>query len=380
MIKLINNNISNEDNTILSRWLLEKNPKILSMSENVRRFESEWSKWQETKYSVYVNSGSSANLLMLFALHYSKQMRNDKVVVPALSWATTVSPVMQLGLKPILCDASWANLGIDIDKFEAICKAERPAALILVNVLGLPAHLNPIKNICSKYNVILLEDNCESVGSTYNKVKTGNFGLMSTFSYYVGHHMSTIEGGMVCTRNKALYELLLMGRSHGWARDLRHSGFKSINPWMDRYTFWMPGFNLRNTELGAVLGLARLGNLDVECIKRYRNYLKYQQLLNDLFWKPQINKMHFISNFAYPVIHPKRHRIIKALDKIEVENRPLIAGSISKQPFFVKEYGEVKGCEFAEQIHREGMYIPNHSGLTDDNIRLICDTINEAIR
>src|SRR3989344_4287662 len=193
-IPLIKDTINFSDVKKLSEWLLT-NPR-LTKGELTVKFEEEWSKWNGNKYSVFVNSGSSANLLMVYALMAAGKLKNKKAIVPAVSWVTTVSPFMQFGLEPLLCDADATNLGLDVEHFEKLCQEHNPAVVIMVHVLGHTSNMAAILEICKKYDVILLEDCCESHGSQYEGQKVGTFGNMASFSYYFGHHMSTIEGGM----------------------------------------------------------------------------------------------------------------------------------------------------------------------------------------
>ena len=217
-IKLVKDTISLENINSLIDWL-RTNPQ-LTKGKLTKEFEKKWSDWLGVKYSVFMNSGSSANLAMFYSLILSKKLKNKKIIVPAVSWVTTVSPVIQLGLEPIMCDCDTNNLGLDIDHLKKIIKKEKPSCLILVHVLGIPNNMTEIIELCKKHDIIILEDTCESVGSKFQEKKLGSFGLMSSFSFYYGHHMSTIEGGMVSTNDDEFYEILLSIRSHGWDRDL----------------------------------------------------------------------------------------------------------------------------------------------------------------
>jgi len=212
-ITLVKDTIDNGDIDVLIEWL--KTYPRLTKGQKTIEFEEMWSKWIGCKYSVFVNSGSSANLLMLYALLELYNLRNKKIVVPSLGWATDLAPVIQFGFEPLLVDIDKSNLAVDVDHLEEIFIAEKPAAMLLVSVLGLSPRMNEIVELCKKHGVILLEDNCESQGTKYNGVKLGNFGLMSAFSTYFGHTMSTIEGGMICTNDKEVYDMLKQLRSHG---------------------------------------------------------------------------------------------------------------------------------------------------------------------
>ena len=382
-IKLVNDTIDKSDIKHLIKWL-ETNPR-LTKGDRTIEFEALWSKWLGKKYSVYVNSGSSANLAMLYALLVSKRLKNKKIIVPAVSWVTTVSPTMHLGMVPILCECDSDTLGIDINHLEELCIKEQPSSLIIVQALGFPNKMKEIQDICNKYDVVLLEDSCESIGSTYDNKKTGEFGLMSTFSFYFGHHMSTIEGGMICTDDEELYNILLSIRSHGWSRDLEveeQEKLKSkygISDFRALYSFFVPGFNLRATDLQAFIGIGQLEKIDEHNIIRNRNYKLYHENIENDFWKIKEYDNQFISNFAYPVISPKINEIVQALNDNNIENRPLICGNIGEQPFWIDEYGKQE-FDFASQVNSLGLYLPNNHQITEEEILFICDIINKIIK
>jgi CDP-6-deoxy-D-xylo-4-hexulose-3-dehydrase len=217
-INLVEDTITREDINSLITWLsdypqLTKGPKTIE-------FEKNWSEWLGSKYSVFVNSGSSANLLMLYALKHLGLLKNKKICVPSLSWATDLAPVLQFDLEPILIDCNLDNLSVDLNHLETTFKEQNPSVLILVSVLGLSPDMDSISKLCEQYDVILLEDNCESQGTSYKGKKLGNFGLMSSFSTFFGHTMSTIEGGVITTNDEKIYHTLLQLRSHGWSRAL----------------------------------------------------------------------------------------------------------------------------------------------------------------
>ena len=378
MIKLVGDTIDNKDINNLIEWLktyprLTKGPLTLDL-------EQKWSNWLGINNSVFCNSGSSANLLMLWALVESRRIsKNSKVVVPSAAWATDLSPVIQLGMNPILCDINLNDLSVDLNHLEDIFKETKPEVLLLVSVLGLVPDMEKITELCKKYNVILLEDTCESMGSEYKGKKLGTFGLMSSFSTYFGHHISTIEGGFVSTNDKELYEVLKSIRSHGWDRDSSPEYSKKLrNNWKTSdfdalYTFYHSGFNLRSTDLQAFIGLGQIDKLDNICKRRNENFNIYQQELLNL--SPNIIERGFISNFAYPVISENRDLIVKALQKENIEVRPMICGSMGKQPFYVKEYGK-KELPNASIIDKNGFYIPNHPGLDKESILKITNIIN----
>lgn len=380
MITLVKDTIDEKDIDRLIDWL-KTYPRLTKGSVTLE-LERKYADWLGTEYSVFCNSGSSANLLMLSVL--KEKYKSKKIVVPSVAWATDLAPVMQLGLQPLLCDCNMDDLSVDLEHLEKIFKTESPDALLLVSVLGLVPDMSEITRLCTKYNVILLEDTCESMGSRYRGTKLGTFGLMSSFSTFFGHHISTIEGGFVCTDNKELYELLVSLRSHGWARESSiETQFKLQQDWDvsefdSLYTFYYPGYNVRSTDLQAYIGLSQIDKLNDWGELRESNYELYQQLLENDYWKPKYDMKDFTSNFAYPVIHPDRDSIIKSLQENDIETRPMICGSMGTQPFYVKKYGRLE-LPNVTGVDRYGFYVPNHPKLTEGEIEFICQTINEVI-
>jgi CDP-6-deoxy-D-xylo-4-hexulose-3-dehydrase len=381
MITLVKDTISNSEIDNLVDWLktyprLTKGPRTLE-------FEQKWSDWIGTKNSLFCNSGSSANLLMLQALLENNRIsRGSKVVVPSVAWATDLAPVMQLGLEPILCDADLNNLSVDLEHLENLFLLHDPDVLILVSVLGLSPDMDAVMDLCDRHDVILLEDVCESLGTTYKDQKLGTFGLMSSFSTFFGHHLSTIEGGIVCTDDSELSEVLKSIRSHGWDRDLNmDTRFQLQQDWdisefNSLYTFYYSGFNLRSTDLQAFLGINQLDGADEVCIKRESNFQHYQKQLKNSYWKVKPLEDTFTSNFAYPVIHPERELIVQALQDQDVEVRPMICGSMGTQPFYMKTYEQLI-LKNVTEIDMYGFYLPNHPELTHEEITSVCNIVNE---
>ena len=379
MIKLAEATIDNQDIDQLVGWL-QTYPR-LTKGPLTKEYEDKWSTYLNIKYSTFVNSGSSANLLMLATLLESGDLAvGASVVVPAVSWATDVAPIMQLGLKPILCDCNLKNYSLHMRDLKTIFERDKPEVLLFVSVLGLVPDMSSIQQLCEKYNVILLEDCCEALGSEYNGRKLGTFGAMSTFSTYFGHHISTIEGGMVCTSNPLYDKILKSIRSHGWDRDwspqdqqLGREKWK-VSEFDALYTFYHPGFNVRATDLQAFLGLNQLDKLESVTKKRSENFKSYLKYLG--IRAPLSNC--FVSNFAFPIVSKNRERIVKILQDNDVEVRPMICGSMGKQPFYVKKYGE-KDLSNADYLRKYGMYLPNHHLLSKDDIKFICGLIKDLI-
>jgi CDP-6-deoxy-D-xylo-4-hexulose-3-dehydrase len=380
-IDLIQDTIDNQDIDNLIEWLkdyprLTKGPKTIE-------FENKWSQWLGSKYSVFVNSGSSANLLMLYALKILNKMKNTKVCVPTLCWATDLAPVLQFDMEPLLIDCNLDNLSVDLTHLEEVFKTEQPSVLLLVSVLGLSPDMDSIVELCKKYDVILLEDNCESQGTKFKGIKLGNFGLMSSFSTYFGHTMSTIEGGVISTNDEEIYNTLLQLRSHGWDRDLSTNKQKElrsewkVTDFSALYTFYIPGFNLRSTDLQAQIGIKQLDKVDGMINNRYENFLYYKSKLEGKTWFPKTFNDSYTSNFAIPFIAKTiedKETLIKELDENNIACRPLISGSMGIQPFYKKLYGENKlpNCSI---IDDKGIYVPNHDKMTKEDIDRVCNIL-----
>lgn len=384
MISLINDTISLEDIELLIEWL-KTNPR-LTKGPLTLEYENKWSNWLGTKYSVFVNSGSSANLLMLYSLKESGRIRNNKIIIPNLCWATDLAPAVQLGFEPLLCDCNMDNLSVDLSHLEKLFIDYNPSCLLLVSILGLSPNIYEIQKLCAKYSVILLEDNCESMGTQFDGSNLGTFGLMSTYSTYFGHHISTIEGGMVCTNDKEIYNILLSIRSHGWDRDWlpedqnKIRSYYNINSFDALYTFYYAGMNLRSTDLQAFIGINQLNKLKDIFEVRNKNFNLYQKYLKNSYWKPAPIHNSYTSNFAYPVIHPKKYEIVSELINNKIEVRPLVCGSMHSQPFFkCKNTQNFSEFPNTTKVTNYGFYVPNHPKVTEDNIKFICNLINTVI-
>jgi CDP-6-deoxy-D-xylo-4-hexulose-3-dehydrase len=381
MIKLVSDTIDKNDISALIEWLSQDDIPKLTKGELTIELEKKWAKKIGTKYSVFVNSGSSSILLTLAALKYTNQLINDKIVIPGLSWATDLSSPMLLGLKPILCDCNLEDLSCDLNHLEKIFKEENPSAFILVSVLGLIPNMDKIIELCIKYDVILLEDVCESMGSKYREKYLGTFGLASFFSMYFGHHLSTIEGGFINTDNEELYYTLLMMRSHGWTRDLpieKQNEYKDkykVDNFEALYNFYIPGFNLRSTDLQAFIGLKAIDKLDKYSNTRNENFHYYLNNIKNNELNIYVNSNDFVSNFAMPIVSKNKETIVKNLMENNIECRPLIAGDLSNKPFWYENYGKInlKNCKLIDQY---GFYIPNHQDLIQEQLDKIIKIIN----
>ena len=385
MISLVNDTINKGDVSRLIEWL-QTNPR-LTKGPVTLEYEKKWAEWLGVKYAVFVNSGSSANLLMLHALlEDHRELRNNKIVIPNLCWVTDLTPALQLDYEPILCDCNLDNLSLDLEKLETIFKTENPAVVLLVSLLGLSPDMDAIAALCQKYGVLLLEDCCESMGTRYKDKMLGTFGKMSPFSTYFGHHISTIEGGMVCTDDEDLYDILVSTRSHGWSRDWSLEKQKEeqqrygISDFNNLYTFYHVGMNVRSTDLQAFIGLGQLDKIEEIFENRNDNFKLYQKKLLKNRWMVKETPESFTSNFAYPIIHPKRDIIVKKLMEAQVEVRPLVCGAMNKQPFYKKDTETLEEFNNCDLVYEQGFYLPNNPSLTDKEISYICDIINEQIK
>jgi len=303
-----------------------------------------------------------------------------------VGWATTLSPVLQFDLTPIMVDADPDNFCLNLLEVEEHCKKGDIKAVLAVHVLGVPIDIEILK-LQEKYNFIYLEDGCASLGSEYEDgKKVGSIGLMGTFSFYFGHQLSTIEGGMINTNDFDTYQTLLMLRSHGWGKDLDNDYYKNL---MDNYeiddfnkpfTFFIPGFNVRATDLQSFIGLEQMKKADYNLNRRYLNHLKYAELLKGSFifqnWKN--NKPVSISFGILVNSSEERKIIVKRLIDNNIETRLFSAGNLGLHPFWTKYYTPFHG-KFADKIHDTGLFLPNYPELTDNDIEFICDVVKNKI-
>lgn len=381
-IDLVKDTIDLNDVKRLITWL-ETNPR-LTKGDLTLEFEKKWSEWLGVKYSVFVNSGSSANLAAIYSLLLSGKLKNNKIVVPAVSWVTTVTPTIQLGMEPIMCDCDIDNLGLDINHLKEIIKNNNPSVIILVHVLGIPNHMDEILKLCKENDILLIEDTCESIGSKYNDKLLGTLGDLSTFSFYFGHHMSTIEGGMISTNDEDLYHILLSIRSHGWDRDLPKEKQNSlrekygVDKFRSLYTFYYPGFNLRSTDLQAYIGLGQLEKLDMIVENRNKNFIRYKNEIKNTFWNVSPPEGSFISNFSFPIITKNIKELTEQLITNNIECRPLICGSINEHPFWYERYGK-QNLPNSKLVHNYGLYLPNNHQMTDEEISKVIEVVNKYV-
>jgi len=353
-----------------------KTTKRFTQFTKVREFETEFAKWQGCKYCVYVNSGSSANLLLINAWKTLKNWSNqDEIIVPAVTWSTNIAPVIQNNLIPVFVDVNLNDLSFNYEQLENSI-TPKTKAIFITHLLGFPADINKIKKIIGNRDIIILEDCCESQGAQIGGIKVGNFGDGSAFSFYWGHHMTTVEGGMICTNDENFYKMLLLKRSHGLARELPkkyHKEIKKLYPDIDfRFLFLTDGFNVRNTELHAVIGLAQLKKIDSFIQARNENYKLFLDICSnydDLILIKSEGMSAFVFQFIFKN-KKKKEEFQKFIAENGIESRPLISGNLLRQPFLKKYYDSTR-FKKADFLHTNAFYIGNNQFVNKDRLNLL---------
>lgn len=354
----------------------------------VREFENAWSKLIGAKHSLFVSSGSTANTLLIASLKELYKLKDrDKVLVPACTWVTSVSPIFQNNLTPIFCDISLDNYCIDTNDLEEI-KRDHPdiKMIFTTHLLGFHSNVSEMKKVFP--NAIIVEDCCEAHGvrdEQDNIVGSNTTG--ATFSFYYGHHLATIEGGMISTNNTELYTLMRMKRSHGFAREADEITFQNIkNTYPDiipSFLFATDGYNFRNTEIGAVLGLEQIKKLDKVVSIRNKNYLSYYEIISkrsDLFHVPSCN-IKQMSSFAFPFVCKNKEiykLLIEQFEKYNIEYRPLVAGNLLRQPFLKGYKFLYKKSQYnVDIIHELGLYVGNNHIVNEKNISVLREILEK---
>lgn len=384
MIPLMKNAFLNEFETkkALSEFIMQTSK--LSMDIECSKFEQKFALYQGRHDAVLFNSGGSANLAMLQALKNMGRLNHgDQVGFSALTWSTNTMPILQMGFVPVPLDCEVATLNVMSANLEERLNQTTIKAFFLTNVLGFTGDVNRIRDICMAKNIILLEDNCESLGTVLPSGKAGNFGLGSSFSFFVAHHMSTIEGGMVCTDDEDFAEMLRVVRANGWDRNLAaHQQHKlrkkyNVNSEFDaKYTFYDLGFNLRPTEITGFLGQYQMQFLDDNIDTREKNYLRLEKLVhaNDDFVSLSHDHIEKLSTFAFPFVCKTaelRNKYLARFGGAGIEIRPMIAGNMQRQPFYskyVKTMYELPGTDF---LHENGFYCGNYPELSESDLETI---------
>jgi len=383
---LMENNVTEEDRRAVIEFL-KKNPR-LTQSAQVRAFEEVWSKWMDVRYSVFVNSGSSANLISLSVLR--ELYGTGEVLVPVLTWVSDIASVIQCGFKPVFADIHPFTLGIDEREMEKKISAATKA-IFLTHILGYNALTDRMLGILEEKKIALIEDACESHGALFRGRRVGSFGLASNFSFYYGHHMSTVEGGMISTNDERFYELSRMFRSHGMVRETASEGMKreyrSQYPDLDpEFIFAFPAYNMRGTEIQAVIGLSHLKRLDSEIAIRTENLKLFLGGLDASKYRTDF-AVEGSSNYAFTLVlrESARHlspRVEEALREAGVEFRRGLSGGGNqlRQPYLRKLFGEeYRNYPQAEYVHFHGYYIGNYPGLERGKIRKLCKILNGVV-
>ena len=383
--QLMKNNITREDLDVLIDYLKQDEP-FLTQSTQVREFEREWAEWVGVKYCVYVNSGASANLLTITALKYL--YGEGEIVLPPLTWVSDIASVIQNDLKPVFVDINPKTLCMD-DARIISALSDRTRAVFITHVQGFNGLTDRLINVLEDRNIPLIEDVCESHGATFKGRKLGSFGLISNFSFYYTHHMSTIEGGMVCTDDKKVYEMIRMLRSHGMVREGENDATKQ--EFIDRYPdlspdfiFAYPAYNVRNTEIGAVLGRNQLKRLDANNEIRKNNFKLFLTNLDSAKYRIDFaleGSCNYAFNLVIKTPDPDfRDKVEQLLTKAGVEFRRGSSGGGNqlRQPYLrgIMPEKEYEKYPEVEHIHFYGYYIGNYPDLEDEKILLLCDMLN----
>lgn len=385
---LMKNNITKGDLDKLISYLSTDEPRLTN-GQKVLEFENAWSKWLGVKHSIFVNSGSSANLLSI-ALLKQKFPDGGNVIVPPFTWVSDISACLFAGFKPKFVDIDLETLGLDTQKtIDAI--DERTRAVFLTHAQGFNSLSTELLEYLEMKNVLLIEDVCESHGAKFLDKKCGTYGWLSNFSFYYAHHISTIEGGMICTNDDEDYQKLRVLRSHGLLRESNDENFlnKHKNIFTDlnpQFIFLYPGYNVRGTEINAVLGLNQLNRLDINIEKRNNNQELFYSNINEKKFRTKFN-FEGSSNYAFNLIlNDKDEKLIKnlcaLLDKNSIEYRKGSAGGGNqlRQPYLKEIVGDwnIKDFQNTDHIHFFGMYIGNYPELEQNDIQFITDVINQA--
>ena len=358
------------------------------MGTEVSKFEEQFAEKMGTKYAVMTNSGSSANLVLMAAAKYVKGStlsEGDVIIAPAVSWSTTYYPIHQLGFSLSLVDIDRETLNIDIEKvLEAI--TPRTKAIFAVNLLGNPADLLKLRKIAAENNLILFEDNCESMGATINGQQAGTFGLAGTFSGFFSHHISTMEGGITVTDDEAFSQTMKSIRAHGWTRDLPRENFvhnKTGDEWDDLFRFVLPGYNLRPLELEGAVGQTQLSKLDSFILNRQLNAYRLQKLANK-FPNIKLQKENGASSwFGFSLLligalEGKRALLVKTLNKFQIQSRPIVAGNFAINPVMKHlRHEPLPNLENAEYVHHNGLFVGNHHYPMDVQIDRLAEVLEE---
>ncbi len=360
-----------------------------TMGENVENFENKFKKHFGAKYAVMVSSGSAANLISIAALVYSGRLvRGSEVIVPAVSWSTTYAPLEQYGMKLIFVDIDKNTLNLNIDGVKRAI-TEKTKMIFAVNLLGNSNEYDKLMDICYKKNIILIEDNCESLGAKYKNKYLGTIGLIGTYSTFYSHHMCTMEGGVAVTDDCELYEYMLAIRAHGWTRNLPECSDiykKNINPFYESYNFIVPGYNLRPIEMEGAVGIVQLDKVDEMIRQRRENadYFKNKMIeFSEIITQEEVGES---SWFGFSVVltgslSGKRDAVVEDLKKANIECRPIVAGNFTRNPVVkYMDYTISEPLINSDLIHDNGFFIGNHSKNNNKEVDYFVEVLKASIK
>lgn len=390
-IKLIKSAFYNEGLTKKKLCKFIQETEQLSIGKYCNLFEESFAKRQWRKYWVFFNSGSSANLALIqWLLNLNILKKWDKIGFSSLTWATNVMPLIQLWLIPVPIDVELDTLNVSLKTFQSVVEQNKIKALFITNLLWFCDNIDEIEEYCKKNNLLLLEDNCESMGTEYQWKKLGNYSYASTFSTYVWHHMSTIEWWLICTDDKELYSMLKMVRAHWRDRNLPQELQEEIrdkydmqDPFYSRYTFYTLWYNLRPNEITGFLGCEQLQYLDEIIQKREINFMRFVDVLNQNsdFYGLKYNHIEKISNFAVPVVCKSKEILQEYISKFAekwIEIRPIVWWDITEQIFWKNLYWTNTHKTNAQLIHKQGFYFGNSPEYTEEEITLILSLLSNG--
>ena len=385
---LMYNNFTKTD-LLKVKQLFKKKNIILTQSTQVEKFEKAWSKWLGVRYSTFVNSGSSANYLTIKILKIlNKNIFKNEIIVPTLTWVSDINSIIMNGFKPIFVDINLSNLSMDTD--QVLKKINRKTlAVFMTHAQGFNGLNDNLIKELKKKKIHLIEDVCESHGAKHKKYKLGTYGLISNFSFYYAHHMSTIEGGMICTNDKKIYEISKIIRSHGMVRESKNKMFekKMINKHKDlspKFIFLYQTLNFRNNEIGATIGINQLKSLNKNNKKRIDNFNLFLKKIDSIKYFTDY-KIVGSCNYAFPIVlktnnYFKRDLFEKKLSAANIEFRRGNAGGGNqlRQPYLKKSIGNIdfKNFKNVEHVHNFGYYIGNYPALKKEKIIKICNFLN----
>lgn len=359
---------------------------MYSMSKNVSEYEKEFAKHFGTKYAVMVSSGSAANLLAIAALVYSGKLpRGSEVIVPAVSWSTTYFPLEQYGMKLVFVDIDRDTLNLDVDKVKNAITDETKM-IFAVNLLGNSNDYDSLKQICEENDIVLAEDNCESLGAKFGDKYLGTIGLVGTFSTFYSHHMCTMEGGVTVTDDKELYEYMLAIRAHGWTRNLPSDSTiyqKKDDSFYESFNFIVPGFNLRPLEMEGAIGLKQLKKIDRMIENRRKNADYFRECMKEF---PDIRLQKEVGEsswFGFSMVLTgklanRRSELVKMFNDAHIECRPIVAGNFTKNVVIkYMDYRIPEELTNADEIHEQGLFIGNHSQINKDQVDYLISILRE---